>query len=204
MSPKSSPPDDRRQLRLPLVAFSGVDSPDQFQFFRHPRARRYVVSVRADGSVRVTIPRGGSRREALAFAERQRAWIERQRRRLENQREAIPRLPPGMLHEQRDRARVLLPRRLHELADFHGFTVSGVTVRNQQTRWGSCSPRGRICLNWRLVLVPDAVRDYVLLHELAHLKRMDHSRKFWKLVAQLCPDYERARRWLRENRIDAN
>ena len=59
---------------------------------------------------------------------------------------------------------------------------------------------GHICLNWRLVLMPDAVRDYVLIHELMHLRRLDHSRHFWRLVAHACPDYEQSRRWLRENR----
>ena len=59
---------------------------------------------------------------------------------------------------------------------------------------------GHICLNWRLVLMPEAVRDYVLIHELMHLRRLDHSRHFWRLVAHACPDYEDSRRWLRANR----
>jgi predicted metal-dependent hydrolase len=72
-----------------------------------------------------------------------------------------------------------------------------VSVRNQRSRWGSCSPNGHICLNWRLVTMPDWVRDYVLIHELMHLKRMDHSRKFWALVSAAFPDYQAARQWLR-------
>ena len=79
----------------------------------------------------------------------------------------------------------------------HGLTVSRVSIRNQRWRWGSCSRNGHICLNWRLVTMPDSVRDYVLIHELMHLKRMDHSPKFWKLVEAACPDYQDARRWLR-------
>jgi predicted metal-dependent hydrolase len=68
--------------------------------------------------------------------------------------------------------------RLLELAARHGVTVSRVSIRNQRWRWGSCSPSGHICLNWRLLQVPDWVRDYVLVHELMHLKRMDHSPTF--------------------------
>jgi len=75
--------------------------------------------------------------------------------------------------------------------------VTRVSIRNQQWRWGSCSPDGHICLNWRLATLPEWVRDYVLVHELMHLKRMDHSPKFWKLVAAACPEYEAARAWLR-------
>jgi len=86
-----------------------------------------------------------------------------------------------------------------ELAAQHGLTVAGVSIRNQRSRWGSCSRAGRICLNWRLVAMPEWVRDYVILHELMHLKRMDHSPRFWALVAKACPRYQDARRWLRQH-----
>ena len=86
-----------------------------------------------------------------------------------------------------------LPAQLFRLAEHHGVHVSRVSVRNQRSRWGSCSPSGHICLNWRLVLMPEAVRDYVLIHELMHLRRLDHSRHFWRLVAHACPDYQNAR-----------
>ena len=168
------------------------------EFFRHPRARRYVVHVRGDGTVRVTIPRWGSKREARAFADEQRLWIEAQLRRVEEAR-ARPRvgLPPDVERAARARAKRELPARLLDLARHHGFAVTRVSVRNQRWRWGSCSRSGHICLNWRLGLMPERVRDYVMIHELMHLKRMDHSPRFWKLVAQACPDYESARQWLR-------
>jgi predicted metal-dependent hydrolase len=101
--------------------------------------------------------------------------------------------------EARTRARETLPIRLRELAAAHRLSVTRVSVRNQRWRWGSCSRNGHICLNWRLVTMPDWVRDYVLIHELMHLKRLDHSRRFWRLVAQACPDFQRARDWLRLN-----
>jgi predicted metal-dependent hydrolase len=167
-------------------------------FTRHPRARRYVVRVRGDGAVCVTIPRWGSKREAAAFADSQRAWIEKQRARIDSARETSSMTMP--LHEEhvwRARAAVELPERLNALAAQHGLVVSRVSVRNQRWRWGSCSPRGHICLNWRLMLMPASVRDYVLVHELMHLKRLDHSARFWKLVAAACPGYQQARAWLR-------
>jgi predicted metal-dependent hydrolase len=166
---------------------------------RHPKARRYIVCVRPDGTVRVTIPRWGSRREALAFAREQETWIARQVRRLEEER-SRPRpasLAPEAERALRVRAACELPARLLELAARLGLSVSRISVRNQRWRWGSCSPRGHICLNWRLVLMPDAVRDYVMIHELMHLRRLDHSARFWKLVAAACPDYQSARQWLR-------
>ena len=79
----------------------------------------------------------------------------------------------------------------------HGLAVSRVSVRNQRTRWGSCGRDGHICLNWRLILMPDWVRNYVIIHELMHLRRLDHSIQYWRLVAEAYPDYESARTWLR-------
>jgi hypothetical protein len=159
-----------------------------------------VIHVRVDGTVRVTIPRGGSKREARAFVEQQQQWIDRRRQQvaLENAR---PRetISPDVEREWRTRATRELPARLLELAAAHGLRVDRVSVRNQRWRWGSCSRSGHICLNWRLVQMPPPIRDYVMLHELMHLKRMDHSPRFWKLVAQACPDYQAARKWLRDH-----
>ncbi len=158
-----------------------------------------MIRVADDGTVRVTIPRWGSKREAAAFADRERVWIEKQKQRRGEQR-LRPKpttISPEVERELRDRAKRELPARLLELAALHGLTVTRISVRNQRWRWGSCSRKGRICLNWRLVQMPDSVRDYVMIHELMHLKCMDHSPKFWKLVAGACPDFKSARAWLR-------
>ena len=163
-------------------------------FVRHRRARRYLLRVEHDGRVRVTIPRGGSRREADAFLLRHTDWVARQRARIK---------PSALGSDERralrERARTELPARLYEIAAEHTMTVSGVSIRNQRTRWGSCGRDGHISLNWRLILMPASVRDYVLIHELMHLRRLDHSPAFWKLVAQACPGYREARHWLRQN-----
>jgi len=92
-----------------------------------------------------------------------------------------------------------LPPRVLELAALHQLPVRRVSVRNQRSRWGSCSRHGTISLNWRLVQAPAYVRDYIVLHELAHLNEMNHSRRFWAEVARLCPDFEHAERWLKEH-----
>jgi predicted metal-dependent hydrolase len=97
------------------------------------------------------------------------------------------------------RAREELPARLNALADQHGLEVTIVSVRNQRTRWGSCAPGGRISLNWRLIQVPDEVREYVLLHELMHIRHPNHSARFWKAVAKVCPWFESSRAWLRQH-----
>jgi len=163
-------------------------------FVRHRRARRYVLRVDTDGRLRVTIPRGGSRREAEAFVQRNIDWVARQRGRTTTNLR-----PVEDEKASRQKARRELPERLLELAARYGLAVSRVSVRNQRSRWGSCGRDGHICLNWRLVLMPESVRDYVLVHELMHLRRMDHSAAYWRLVAEACPDYRSARDWLRRH-----
>ena len=194
------------QITLPFEGASDQVAPHTLIFVRHPRARRYLLRLTEQGAVRVTIPRWGSKKEARAFAAREHSWIEKQRRKWAEERDGREGQEgwEGELTEKPrrgvERARNELPRRLLELASAHGLTVTKISIRNQKWRWGSCSRDGHICLNWRLVLLPDRVRDYVLIHELMHLRRLDHSRSFWRLVAHACPQYAVARQWLRENR----
>lgn len=173
---------------------SGGSEPWSITFVRRRRARRYVLRVDGEGVVRVTIPRGGSRREAVDFVERHRTWIERQR-----QRPRPPSLNAADLACFRARAEAELPPRLLALAVRHALQVTRISIRNQRTRWGSCGRNGHITLNWRLILMPDWVADYVLVHELMHLRRLDHSPAYWALVAAACPRFRHARRWLRDN-----
>ena len=170
--------------------------PDELRihFVRMRRARRYVMRVRPDGDLRVTIPRGGSKAEALRFADRHLDWARRQRSRI-----LAARRPASLDRELRDRARRELPPQLFALAARHGLDVRRVTVRNQRSRWGSCSPGGHISLNFRLLLMPDHVREYILVHELMHLRQANHSIRFWRLVEAACPGFREAERWLKKN-----
>ena len=201
------------------------------------KARRYILRVRPDGTLRVTIPRGGSRAAAVDFLRRHLSWVARERARVRKERAPVvwthgsSILYEGLSHQLRieasagslnvryaDRsvpvgssadvraqveqdlrhvARERLVRRLYELADRFGLQVSRVTIRNQYSRWGSCSRSGAIALNFRLVQMPPDVRDYVLIHELMHLKQQNHGRRFWALVESACPEFREAERWLR-------
>jgi predicted metal-dependent hydrolase len=211
------------------------------RFVRNGRARRYLLRLDRDGAARVTVPRGGSLREARAFVDRHRAWLHRQHvERLRRTAIEGSVTPGGVLldgqrvaaHVARDasgrglwtvgaggwqvrvagaasesealaaalraRARATLSSRLMELATEHDIRVAGVSIRDQRTRWGSCSAAGRISLNWRLIQMPPAIRDYVLVHELAHVAVPNHSRRFWRTVERIYPDWRDAERWLRK------
>jgi hypothetical protein len=106
-------------------------------------------------------------------------------------------LRPLVLAHLRALAEAELPTRCRDLADATGLVVSRISVRNQRSRWGACSSRKSITLNWRLVQVPIAVRDYIIHHELAHLVVPNHSRRFWREVERLCPEWRDSERWLR-------
>jgi predicted metal-dependent hydrolase len=169
-------------------------------FVRHRRARRYILRLRPDGSVQVTLPARGSLREARAFLHAQRGWIERQRARTAIRRRDRPphsALRPLIECWYRRQAEARLPAMLMALARQHAIQVTRVTVRDQRSRWGACSSKGAITLNWRLMCVPAFVREYVLLHELMHRRELNHSRRFWRLVAACCPQHREAREWLK-------
>ena len=97
------------------------------------------------------------------------------------------------------RAKIELPARAWELAAETNAAMKHVTVRNQRSRWGSCSAGGTVSLNWRLVQTPDSVRDYIIYHELMHLREMNHSDRFWLRVEAVCPGWRDAEKWLKRN-----
>lgn len=184
---------------MQLKLFDAPATPDRLLLVRHRRARRFIMRVLDDGTVRVTLPRWAAKRDALAFVATSAQWIAEQRAQ-RAQRRVPP--PPGQVRLlvdrwYREKAARELPGELLALARLHAIEVTRVSVRDQRSRWGSCSSRGTITLNWRLILVPDFVREYVLLHELMHRRELNHSRRFWRLVAASCPRHLEARRWLR-------
>lgn len=96
-------------------------------------------------------------------------------------------------------AKDYFPKRAAYYLPFTGGSFQRITIRDQKTRWGSCSARGTLSFNWRLMLAPPAVLDYVVVHELCHLTHMNHSPAFWALVESVCPDYRIHRQWLKEH-----
>lgn len=99
----------------------------------------------------------------------------------------------------RERALLLFSRRVEYFAGKLGLRFGSIYIRDQKTRWGSCSSNGSLSFNWRLLLAPPEVLDYVVVHEVSHLKYHDHSNRFWALVKSLFPSHEKSRLWLKEN-----
>lgn len=99
----------------------------------------------------------------------------------------------------RKKAEEVVHDRLQNFNEHYGFKYNRVTLRNQKSRWGSCTSSGNLNFNWRLIMAPIEVIDYVIVHELCHLKQMNHSKNFWSLVGEVVPKYKVYRKWLREN-----
>jgi predicted metal-dependent hydrolase len=122
-----------------------------------------------------------------------------------NEVERLIHASPKLLHAKgqrewfRDEATEFIPPRVRAIASAHEFPCRRIFIRGQKTRWGSCSKLGNVSLNWRLMKTPLHVIDYVILHELVHLEHMNHSKRFWSRVEELCPEYRVAILWLKTN-----
>lgn len=160
------------------------------------------LEVRDANTVLDRIPTRVSDRELKAFVENHRSWILEKTEVMaerEEKRKSTPTPPPELLSKT-DRMKIQLKigKRVRHYCEAMGVTVGYVTVKNQKTRWGSCSAKGNVNFNYQLAFLPDELLDYVVIHELAHRRHMNHSRAFWAEVEKYCPDYLERREQLKE------
>ena len=141
------------------------------------RAKYLRITVRPDRAVRLTIPRGVSLKRAQQFLNSRIPWIKKHVRKFEEMESIHEQVPLPQISKAR--ARTALIGRLEELAELHGFRFNKVSIRNQKTKWGSCSARNNISLNMNLARLPGELTDYVILHELVHTRIKNHSKEFW-------------------------
>ena len=162
-----------------------------------------AVQIRADGTVIARAPLRMPKDRILYFLSEKASWIRMQQGRMqerENMRQqARIHLDAAQEKELRERAKSVLAQRTAYFARQVGVTYGRITVRDQKTRWGSCSQTGNLNFNFRLILAPPEVLDYVVVHELCHRRQMNHSAQFWQEVAQVLPDYRKRKAWLTEN-----
>lgn len=181
----------------------------EYEVRESTRAKRLGLTVHPDGRVVITKPIRTSLKAMERFVESHASWIEttqeKFRRRLEHQKKsgielvALPRPRKGsaMYKEARKAARVLITERLEHFNQTYGFTYGTLSIRDQKTRWGSCSATGNLSFNYRVVFLPTELQDYVVVHELCHTKEHNHSEKFWAQVARTLPNHAQLRKELR-------
>jgi len=160
------------------------------------------LSVGEDGLVIVRAPFRMSDKEIMAFINKNAEWIiEKQKLVQERQSriEEIPQMTPEELQKLADEAMQYFPEKVRYYAPIVGVTYGRITIRNQKTRWGSCSSKGNLNFNCLLMMAPEEVRDYVIVHELCHRLEMNHSKQFWSNVERVLPDYKQSVAWLKEH-----
>lgn len=164
------------------------------------RARRMRIVVRAGGQVVIVRPRGVSRAIAESFVRSRAAWLSHAIARM-SQKKPLPSVAElrADYRARKERALAWVTRRTAELATHYGFTYARIIIRNQQSRWGSCSRSGTLSFNYRILDLPAHLADYLIVHELCHLREMNHSKAFWRLVAETVPEYHAFRRELKRH-----
>lgn len=170
----------------------------------HSNRKTMALQVTRDGQVVVRCPLWVSDQKATEFARRHRDWIEEQCRRVKERVSHRPVFTDQEVRRYREAARQVLTKKTAFWAERMGVSYGRIAIRQQVTRWGSCSAKGNLNYNWMLILVPETLQDYVVVHELAHRKEMNHSPRFWKVVESQLPDYKERRRMLKqyENQAD--
>ncbi len=160
-----------------------IDAP--IRYVRSTRAKRLRIAIRPEPEVRVTLPHRMALSEAQQFVAAKQEWIEKHLRRFaQQQQHQAP--PPALSKEDLLKAQQALFDRLKAFSKQHRLPYNRATFRCQKTRWGSCSSRNNISLNINMVFLPRRLQDYLLLHELAHIRHKNHSRAFWVELNRLC------------------
>ncbi len=168
------------------------------------RSRRKTLSmqVKRDGQVEIRAPLRTSDAEIRRFLEKHRHWLEahlQKARALQQAKAGVRKLTAAETAGLKKKAKQVLPERVAYWAPLIGVRPGRIAVRCQKTRWGSCSAKGNLNFNCLLMLAPGSVVDYIVVHELCHLKHMNHSRQFYAEIEKVLPDYRQHQQWLKEN-----
>lgn len=166
------------------------------------RSNRKTMSmeVTKDMKVLVRAPYKMPQKEIERFVKEKTSWIEKSLAKMKKRKEEYEtqeKLSAKDIKRLVEEAIAVIPKKVEYYAQKIGVTYGRITIRNQKSRWGSCSAKGNLNFNCLLMLTPEEVLDYVIVHELCHRKEMNHSEQFWKEVEQILPDYQERRSWLK-------
>ena len=173
-------------------------------FIKRSNRKTLSIEIGSDLNLYVKAPLNLNDSEIKKFISSKRTWIEKHMLSMkERQEEAAKNAEPKLTNEDikalADKALEYIPKRVEYFAKQLGVTYNRITIRNQTTRWGRCSGKKNLNFNCLLMLMPKEMIDYTIVHELCHLKEMNHSKKFYSLVASILPDYKEREKWFKEN-----
>lgn len=175
------------------------------------RSKRKTCSIllNEDATLTIRLPLYGRDSDVVRILKEKQFWIgtklsELQKRKQAQQTQRLTEEQCLALEKRyRIAAKTYIPQRVAYYTSHYDYLIqrdySSITIRDQKTRWGSCSSRGTLSFNWRLMLAPPTILDYVIVHELCHLTHMNHSKDFWNCVETILPDYKERRKWLKEH-----
>lgn len=166
--------------------------------------RALSLQVTREGQVVVRCPLSTTKEQIQAFVDEHRQWIGENLEQVKRRLASRPVMTPEQVWKAKSLARITLSAKVRYWAAKMGVTYGTISIRQQATRWGSCSSRGNLNFNWTLILTPEPLQDYVVVHELAHRLEMNHSDRFWKIVESQIPDYRERRNLLKtyENQVE--
>ncbi len=168
------------------------------------KSKRKTISlqIKPDGNIELKAPVQIKDAQIQEFLCRKSDWIEKHLQTVKERQKQISQIKPltiEEIHDLADQALEIIPKRVAYFASLVGVTYGHITIRNQKSRWGSCSGKGNLNFNCLLMLMPPDVLDYVVVHELCHRKEMNHSSQFWAEVRKILPDCEKQKLWLKEH-----
>ena len=163
------------------------------------RRRTLALQVTREGRVVVRAPLRYPAGRIETFVRQHEDWLQRKLTEQKEHKSALPLPAPEEEYAYREQARRVLTEKTAYYAKQMGVTYGRISIRGQKTRWGSCSAKGNPNYNWKLMLCPEEVQDYVVVHELAHRREMNHSKAFYRIVEEILPDYRERMRWLKDH-----
>lgn len=164
--------------------------------------RTMAVEIHQDGQIVVRAPYRISQTRIRQFVEEKSDWIQKNLEKMQGKQQEktqLPKLSPEERARLQKAAGEVFLQRSRYFAELLNVHFNRITIREQKTRWGSCSSKQNLNFNWKLILAPPEILDYVVVHELCHLKEMNHSPAFWHEVEQILPDYPQRKKWLKDN-----
>lgn len=162
------------------------------------KRKTLAIGITQEGALKVKAPFSLSETEIIRFVKQKSFWIYKQVKKVEENRANMVTYSREEERSYREKARAILTDKTAYYGRLIGVTYNRIRVADQKTRWGSCSSRGTISYNWHLILLPENILDYVVVHELCHLLEMNHSPRFWSQVEKILPDYRERRNWLKK------
>ena len=192
----------KKNAKIHEIKINGLVIP--YTIVKSSRRRTIAIQIGAGGKMTVRCPYLCNRWMIDSFLLEKQDWI------YNHYVETLQKVSDVSVSDKKDEdtaainkhkkyARKIFESRVQYFHQFTGGNYTSITIRDQKTRWGSCSGRGTLSFNWRLILAPPEILDYVVVHELCHLTHMNHSKEFWNLVESVIPDYKIRRKWLKEN-----